>query len=253
MKQVKFIFILTSVLLSSCGVNSNLMFKEAKNAPISKDIPLTPREDYKISVDDKLSFTLSTRNGAQIIERISGVSSEAGRQNGQIIEYVVRKDSTARFPVVGKLKVVGLSIEECETLLEKLYSSEYKDPFVQVRITNQRVIVFPGNGSDARVIPLLNENTTIMEAIAQAGGITDRGKANTIKLIRSEGEGRVIYKLDLSTIEGLKYVDMIVQGNDYIYIEPTKEIAKEIAQDVVPVVSLLSSALFIISAVNLLK
>lgn len=229
------------------------MFKEAKNAPVSKEIPLKPREDYKISIDDKLSFTLSTRNGAQIIERISGVSTGTTQQNKRVIEYLVRKDSTARFPVIGKLNVVGLSIAECERLLEEEYSSEYKDPFVQLKITNQRVIVFPGNGSDAKVIPLLNENTTIMEAIAQAGGITDRGKANTIKLMRNEGEGRVVYRLDLSKMEGLKYVDMIVQANDYIYIEPTKEIAKEVAKDIVPVVSLLSSAIFIISAINLLK
>lgn len=247
------LLLLIGTLLGSCGVNSNIMFREAKNAPVSKDIPLVPREDYKISVDDKLSFTLSTRKGAQIIERVSGVGTEKNQQNNQDFEYLVRKDSTARFPIVGQVKVAGLSISECEVLLEEAYSSEYKDPFVQLKITNQRVIVFPGNGSDAKVIPLLNENTTIMEAIAQAGGITDRGKANTIKLMRNEGSGRVVYKLDLSKMDGLKYVDMIVQANDYIYIEPTKEIAKEVAQDIVPVVSLLSSAIFIISAVNLLK
>jgi hypothetical protein len=46
---------------------------------------------------------------------------------------------------------------------------------------------------------------------------------------------------------------MIVQANDYIYVEPTAELAKELSQDVVPIVSLLSSALFIFSAINTLK
>ena len=92
-----------------------------------------------------------------------------------------------------------------------------------------------------------------MEALAHAGGITDRGKANTVKLMRRVDGKREIYWIDLSTIEGLQYVDMIVQANDYIYVEPTPEIAKEISQDIVPVISLASSALFIISAINILK
>jgi len=67
-----------------------------------------------------------------------------------------------------------------------------------------------------------------------------------------DGE-RFIYTLDLSTIDGLKYVDMIVQANDYIYVEPTPELGKEISEDIVPVVSLISSAVFILSAILLLK
>lgn len=244
---------LVSFLFTSCSINSNIMFREAKNAPVSKDIPMKPREDYKISVDDKLSFALSTRNGAQIIQQVSGGKGSSNFRSQQTVEYLVRKDSMARFPVVGKLKIAGLTITECEKKLEEAYSSEYKEPFIQLNITNQRVIVFPGNGSDAKVIPLRNENTTIMEVIAQAGGITDRGKANTIKLMRNEGSGRIVYKLDLSKIEGLKHVDMIVQANDYIYIEPTKQIARELVKDVAPIISLISSAFVVVSVVNLLK
>ncbi|NRA10333.1 MAG: SLBB domain-containing protein, partial [Crocinitomicaceae bacterium] len=145
------------------------------------------------------------------------------------------------------------SIEECEDKLVDLFSAQYKEPFVQVNITNHRVIVFPGNGSDAKVVTLSNTNTTLMEAIALAGGITDRGKANTIKLIRKIEGKREVYVMDLSTMEGLQYVDMLVQADDYIYIEPTAEIAKEISKTIVPIVSLLSSAIFIFSAINLFK
>ena len=100
------------------------------------------------------------------------------------------------------------------------YSREYQEPFIQVSITNQRVIVFPGNGSDAKVIPLLNANTTLMEVIAQAGGITDRGKSNTVKLMRRANGERKVYVMDLSVMSGLKFADMVVQANDYIYVEP---------------------------------
>ena len=238
--------------LTSCGVNSNVMFKEAKGAEVRDSIPLTPVEDYRISVDDKISFTLNTNDGKRIVEDLTGLAEENKLSRMQT-DYIVRADGTAKIPVIGLVNVEGLTIEECEDTLVKKFSSQYKDPFVQVRVTNQRVIVFPGNGSDAKVIPLVNTNTTLMEALAQAGGITERGKANTVKLMRKVNGERVIYVIDLSKIEGLKYVDMVVQANDYIYVEPTPDLSKEIAEDVVPIVSILSGALILFSVVNLLK
>lgn len=229
------------------------MFKEAQGDEVRHDsIPLSPLEDYRISPDDKVSFTVSPNNGTTIVEELTGVG-EMQRRNVRELDYLVRRDGTVDLPLLGNVKAAGFTVKEFEDTLMVLFANEYQEPFVQVKITNQRVIVFPGNGSDAKVIPLINTNTTLMEAIAQAGGITERGKAKSIKLMRKENGKRVIYVIDLSTIEGLKYTDLVVQANDYIYIEPTPEIAKEIAKDVVPIVSLLSSALVIFSAVNLLK
>ncbi len=228
------------------------MFKEAKGATTNDSIPLKPTEDYRISQDDKFTFSLTTKNGTRIIEDMSGISDDT--RNIQVdFEYVVRQNGEVKLPIIDMVKVAGLTIAECEDTLEMKYGEKFQDPFVQLRITNQRVIVFPGNGSDAKVIPLNNSNTTLMEALAQAGGITDRGKASSIKLMRKLNGKRVVYTLDLSTIEGLKYVDMIIQANDYIYVEPTPELTKEIAEDVVPIVSLISSALIIFSAIFVLK
>jgi polysaccharide export outer membrane protein len=238
------------LVISSCSINSNIMFKEPKGDVVNSDsIPLQPKEEYRISVDDKLSFTLATNNGKQIIEGLSGVGGE-NRQSGVVQEYIVRNSGKAEFPVIGELKVEGLTIAQCEDTLERRFSKEYQEPFVQVKVTNQRVIVFPGNGSDAKVVPLINSNTTLVEAIAQAGGITERGKARSIKLMRREGNLRVVYKIDLSTIEGLKYADLIVQGNDYIYIEPNPELAKGFFRELAPILSIFSSALILISVLN---
>ncbi len=239
-------------IMSSCGVNSNLMFKEAKGATPSDSIPLKPTQDYRISASDKFTFTLATRNGQGIIEDMTGMNDGELRRSTEM-EYVVRQNGEVKLPLVGDVKVAGLTIPECENVLEEKYGETFQEPFVQVTLTNQRVIVFPGNGSDAKVIPLTNTNTTLMEALAAAGGITDRGKASAVKLMRKVDGERFIYTLDLSTIDGLKYVDMIVQANDYIYVEPTPELGKEIAEDVVPVISLISSAAFILSAIILLK
>lgn len=250
-----YLIIFVAGLFQSCGVNSNVMFKVPKGEVNYDSIPMSPVEGYRISVDDKITFTLSTNDGADIIGRMSGTTGQnIGATNNQQggLEYIVRRNGQVELPVIGGVYIEGLTVEECQDTLKSRYKT-YQNPFIQVRVTNKRVIVFPGNGSDARVIPLVNANTTLMETIAMAGGITDRGKANTVKIIRKVDGERKIYGVDLSTIEGLKHVDMIVQANDYIYIEPTAEIAREVSSEIVPIVSLLSSALFIVSAINLLK
>lgn len=254
-KQLQ-ILILTTLLVagvSSCSINSNIMFKQAKGDVVHYDsIPLSPDADYLISIDDKVTFQLYTNHGEILLQGNADVVAKS--ITGAPVEYLVKRDGTIEIPKLGKVKVQGLSVSECEDLLEELYGKEYNHPFVQVQITNQRVVVFPGNGSDAKVISLVNSNTTLMEAIAQAGGITERGKAKKVKVMRRGQDGvRNIYVIDLSTIEGLKYVDMIVQANDYIYIEPSPQIAKEVVKEIAPIVSIISSALVIFTVIKTYK
>jgi polysaccharide export outer membrane protein len=122
-----------------------------------------------------------------------------------------------------------------------------------VKITNRRVIVFTGNGADAKVVSLQNDNTTLMEVIALAGGIAERGKSEKVKLMRVENGIRKVYTMDLSSIDGLKYADLIVQANDYIYIEPREQVAKEVLNNSAPIISLLSSVLVIFTVLTTLK
>lgn len=250
--RILVVFILAmSAMMTSCSVNSNIMFKAPKGEVNYDSIPMVPNEAYKISKDDKITFTLATNGGAVIVDLMSGVGELRSNNRGNY-EFLVRSNGEVELPIIGVVDVDGLTIAQCEDTLESKYSM-YQDPFVQVKVTNQRVIVFPGNGSDAKVIPLSNSNTTLMEAIALAGGITDRGKAKTIKLMRRENGERVVYGIDLSTIDGLRYADMVVQANDYIYVEPTADLARETLRDVSPIVSLISSTIFIITTINLLK
>ncbi len=241
---------LGSVLIQGCAVNSNIMFKEHKGVAVNSDsIPLQPKEAYKIAVDDKISFTMNTNDGKRIIEGMTG-TGESQIRIMQQHEYLVRQNGMVELPLIGEVNVKGLTIAACEDTLERYYSKDYQNPFIQVQVTNKRVIVFPGSGSDARVVPLVNNNTTLMEAIAAAGGIPERGRARSIKVMRKEGDQRVVYRIDLSTIEGLRYADMIVQGNDYIYVEPNPELARGVLKEVAPILSIFSSALIVFSIFN---
>lgn len=241
-------------LVQSCGINSNLMFRTPKGVNEVKDsIPLKPAEEYKIARDDKFTFMLYTNEGERIVNEMAGMNKDAGPKTE--IEYVVRPDGKADLPILGSTPIAGFTVKQCEDTLAKLFEQKngYNKPFVQVKLTNQRVIVFPGNGSAAKVVPLENNNTTLMEAIALAGGIAERGKASKIKIMRVVNNVRTMYVVDLSKIENLQYADMIIQANDYIYIEPKEQIGQETLKIAAPIISLVSSALVIITVFSTLK
>ena len=139
-----------------------------------------------------------------------------------------------------------MTIREAEFMLEEKFAEYYKKPFVMLNITNQRVIVFPGKGGDAKVIQLANNNTTLLEALALAGGIST-GKAKRIKLIRGNLKDPKVYLIDLSTIEGMKQADMVIQANDIIYVEPRLKVASTILAELTPIIGVFTSILLIIS------
>jgi len=116
---------------------------------------------------------------------------------------------------------------------------------VQLKVTNNRVIIFPGGqGGTSTVITLSNTNTTLIEALALAGGISD-GKAHKIKLIRGDLHNPKVYLIDLSTIEGMKASNLVLQANDIIYVEPRPKVAQRILENIAPYLTLLSTTLLI--------
>jgi polysaccharide biosynthesis/export protein len=242
-----FLFVL--FFLPGCFINANLMLKTDKNF-IYDTIPESPSTEYRISPNDIINFRLYANDGFMLIDVASGIDNANRMQmNRNYLNYLVETDGTVRLPIIGKIPISGYTVREAEFYLEEKYNEFYVKPFVQVQVVNKRVIVFPGNGSDAKVITLENNNTTLMEVIAMAGGITERGRAAKIKVIRKVDGVRKVYLVDLSTIDGLKYVDMIVQANDYIYVEPVPEVGKELVRDIAPIVSLLTSAILVYSVI----
>lgn len=243
------------ILMTGCGINSNLMFRTPKEFKGYDSIPMSPAFEYQISADDRIELKIYTNNGSKLIDFVSGGNTDGNiaGSSSTSLDYLVKKDGYAELPVLGDVKLSGLTIREAQDILKERYRHSMNDPFVQLRVINQRVIIFPGSGSDARVVPLLNSNTTLMEALALAGGIAERGRSKHVKVMRQTPNGREIYLIDLSTLDGLYYADMVVQANDYIYVEPVKQISKEVIQEVAPIISIITSAAIVITVIATLK
>jgi len=198
------------------------------------------RLTYLLAPNDIISFQIFTNDGFKMVDVIN---------NAQVSYFVkaeapIEADGTVKMPMVGRVKLAGLTVQDAEKKLERLYSEFYVKPFVRLSVNNKRVIVFPGNNAVAKVIPLQNNNTTVLEAIALAGGIPEDGKAYKVKLIRTLPDGKsVVYLLDLSTIDGLSQGQTTVLANDIIYVEPRYRPVQAFVRDISPILSLLLSTL----------
>ncbi|MBK7182985.1 MAG: polysaccharide biosynthesis/export family protein [Bacteroidetes bacterium] len=243
-----------ALLFSSCGwLNSSIMLKTGKDYKYSKAPDTTKNADYIISANDVIEFRIFSNDGFKLIDLTSLNQMNRDYQMNNRMDFLVEFDGNVKLPILGRTKLLGLTVREAELMLEEKYASYYVKPFVLMSVQNKRVIVFPGNAGDAKVIPLLNNNTSLIEALALAGGISDDGKAHKVKLIRRINDKDEVYLIDLSKIEGIKQANLVLQANDIIYVEPRKKIGSKVLAEIAPIVSLLTSSLIIITYANSLS
>jgi polysaccharide export outer membrane protein len=95
------------------------------------------------------------------------------------------------------------------------------------------------------VLPIINNHTTLIEALAMAGGLPEYAKAHKIKVIRGDPKKPDVYLIDLSKIDGILAGSMIVQANDIVYVEPRFRVATEVLKEISPALSLFSSGLLV--------
>lgn len=237
------------IILSGCrSLNPSIMLKTGKNYKYA-EFPPQQIVEYKIAINDKLSFQIYSNDGFKLID-VSTIGSQAGGVYNQAynrsLGFSVEFDGTVKMPLLGHVKLVGMTVREAEMFLEEKFASFYNKPFVLLEVTNRDVTIFPGAEGTARVITLKDENTTLMEALAQAGGLARSGKAWNIKLIRGDLKDPLIYQIDLSTIEGMKKADLILQAGDIIYVEPALRVHKEVMAEVLPYLTFVTTIILFV-------
>lgn len=119
-----------------------------------------------------------------------------------------------------------------------------------IRVLNRRVLVFPGTGGTGRTVQLTNENMSLIEALALAGGLTQTGKAYKIKLIRGDLRNPKVMLIDLSTIDGMRQSNMLLQANDIIYVEPVPRYSQEILSQLAPIIGIITSLALVYQIVD---
>lgn len=233
------------------------MFRTPHDYPYNVDQTIGNVE-YRIAPNDIIGFSVYTNDGFKLIDLTTSIGAITGQSSSNVnfnsyngaIQFPVEPDGQVKLPIIGKIKISSMTVREAEKMLEEQYATYYNKPFVVLRVVNRRVLVFPGSGGAGRVISIENENTTLIEALALAGGIATTGKARKIKLIRGDTRNPQVMLIDLSTVEGMKQSNLMLQANDIIYVEPVPRISQEILAQITPIVGIITSLLLIYNIVN---
>lgn len=235
-------------LFSSCRLlRPSLMLKTPKGYVYDQITDSMSAEEYKIAPTDLISIRLLSNEGFKLVDISTTITNQTTISG---FDGVVDADGTLKLPLIGRVKLQGMTLREAEQFLETRFAEFYVGPFITLKVINKRVAIFPGTGGTGRVILISNNNTTLFEALALAGGVTEDGRAYRIKLIRKATPKPKVYLIDLSTIDGLKEGNIVVQTNDIIYVEPRNRIAQRLTTEILPYTSLLTSFLILYSVLK---
>jgi polysaccharide export outer membrane protein len=210
------------------------------------------QNEYIIKPFDKLDIRIYTNKGYQLIDMGSGNDQNSNNRQYSI-PYLVEYDGLVKVPTIGRTKVSGLTIKEAEDLFEKKYSQYYKSPFVLIKVTNRRVVVFTAGSTSGRVLNIENEKFTLIEALAKAGGIDDFSKSYKIKLLRGDLKNPNVYMYNIRTVEDMKKANVVLQANDIIYVEKRPRYIERTLREIMPYITLLNTFVLVYITVNSLK
>lgn len=216
------------------------MFKSTEGvAPeqVKKEVT-SAEKNYHIQKNDLLTLQVYSNQGERLVDPAPELSKENGIADELAqseITYLVNLQGVVRFPMIGEINLENLTIRQAEEIVQKEYAKFFKEPFVMIKYVNKRVIMLGAVGG--QVIPLTNENMSLLEVLALAKGLPNDSKANTIKVIR----GEKVFEIDLSTIQGFKDGNIIIEPGDVVYVEPIRRPFSEGLKDNAGVASLLVS------------
>jgi len=240
--------------ISTCSCSKqyhNALFKS--DLPINVDTIKTvhvindkgaSNEKYRIKANDALSI----RN----IQDDSFLSATFESKGGAANIFRVEDDGMVILPVINAVSVVGLTRKEASDKIQALYKKNLlKDPLIELTVLNLKVTLFGEFGSQGNFL-LEKENTSLIDIIGLAGGITPRANPKTLKIIRGDRSNPEIIYVNLRNINSLASPKLILQNNDILYIEPlpiynTSERLQSVSIVLQPLVLIVSTALILLN------
>lgn len=228
-KNLVFVALAVALLCASCSAPKNVAYiKNSDEVDLSQSAYLY---DARIMPKDVLTITVNTVNPDAAAPFNLSVPTAFNNQTRSTYSqpilqtYLVDNNGTIEFPVLGNLKVGGLTKAECEKLIhDKImpYLNAKENPVVTVRMANYKISVL-GEVNRPGMFTVSNEKINIFEALAQAGDLTIYGVRDNVKLIRENAKGRKeIHTVILNDANLINSPYYYLQQNDIIYVEPNK-------------------------------
>lgn len=243
------ISIVVILIASSCASRKEVVyFQDTGNfETIVNDNSFTS----KFKRDDLISIHISSLNPeASAPFNLFRGASEGGIRAEQV-DYLVDRNGEIDFPVIGKLKIDGLSPDELRNLLRSKLSDYLKDPIINIRLRNFTVTIL-GEVNRPGTYPVNGEQITVLEALGLAGDLTIRGVRDNVLIIRDFDGTKVYTRINLTSKQMTKSPVYYLTQNDVVYVEPNKSGITASALDTRANIAISIASLLITSTVLIL-
>jgi len=245
-RHIKFSFgVIAAVALLSAAMQSCISPKRAiyfnnlpdtlsTNASVTVETPAYI--DPVILPNDNIFVQIQT-----IDQNESSTPLTTANQNlNPYISYLVDQRGFIELPLVGYVKIGGLSTAEARELVKQKAKEFYKDPVVKLRITNFDITLI-GEVKSPNVYAFPNEKVSIVEAIGNAGDFNLTGRRENVLLVRTEGNTRKFVKFNFNSTDIFKSPYFYLRQRDIIYVKPTKYRVQSSDNQVTRNISIISS------------
>lgn len=217
-----FLLLILSFFFFSCA-NRNLTYMS--NLENDYQTQITNESPIKIQSGDLLRISLSTLQpelNAMFNQPTTDQDFNKNIINNINVEgFLVDEEGEINIPVVGKVKLAGLTKSEATEIIQNGIEEYIVDPVVSLRFANFKVTVI-GEVKNPSTFYVPSENLNIFEALGLAGDMTEYGLREDVRLIRESDGVRSIVKLDLNDKNLVESPYYILKQNDIIYVQPDR-------------------------------
>jgi polysaccharide biosynthesis/export protein len=246
-KLILLVFVFTNI---SCNSRKNIAYLQ--NIDSLQASEKSANFEPILQNDDLLSIIVAAEQPEATLPfnlpQIQGNYQINENQDG-IKTYLVDSNGFIDFPVIGKIKLAGLTRSQAVTKLETEIKEYVTKPIINLRILNYKISVLgevnrPGN------FKISSERITLLEALSLAGDLTIYGRRNNVLLIREVNGVKSFNRIDITQADFLNSPYYYLAQNDVIVVEPNK--TKVNSSVVGPNISVILSGLSIVGTIVLI-
>lgn len=224
-----FVLFVVVTSLYSCIPNKDLIYlQDYGNTPEGITIHTFDAKPYRVQVNDILSINIKALD-QKLVEMFNAATQQNQMPNAQTIYfsgYNVNQHGNIRIPVLGEVNVLGFTLDEIRTAIEKKLTDDYFTTeariFVTVKLAGFNYTVNGEIGRPGTQV-LFQEKVTILEAVANAGDITMTGNRKEVQILRKQPHGFEMFSLDLTDANVVNSPNFYIQPNDYIIVKPLRQ------------------------------
>ena len=246
--------------MSSCVSHPELMNFNAEGFPSNQIEEILNATELRIQPEDLLRITvhsadpiaaqpynlenLQTNSPAQAFQN----QGSQGNQLELFMGYFVDQQGAIDFPSLGRIEIGGLTLDQAKFKIYAMLQPFLKDAVVNIRYLNFKITV-TGEVNTPGVIKLTNKRVTILEALGQAGDLTQYANRTNLLFIREKEGKREYARINLQSAEIFSSPYFYLQQNDFIYVEPLRVRTATVADPAQRIISYSTAALSLISII----